>query len=395
MGIFKCSFFNLLRSPGRTAVVVFILAISLGLGLTMFEVHDVTASQLRAISEKIGTDIFVSPVGYARASSGSVILGHEDITKIKDLAHVVSVQSSLEVAYSGNTEINTASPTYPDSGPVEVHPVQALSLVGLDPAIANPILRLRGGDATMTIVEGTYFDSPNTDANVMVVGQALAEKNNLQIGSTVDVMGTPVQVIGIYTTGQTDNWMIMPIAIVQRLYSLPGANGVAVVADNVNNVDSVAREIETTFDHNVDVFTATSDYSRIDPDIIGASNASRTGMLITFIVGAAVIMLAVFLVMRQRVLEIGIMKAIGASNWRIGLGFGLETLFICLASAAVGIVFSLIFDKKGLVGYQVTDLSAWMFPVAIGVAVALGLIASTIPVWYISRVRPAEVLRNE
>ena len=38
----------------------------------------------------------------------------------------------------------------------------------------------------------------------------------------------------------------------------------------------------------------------------------------------------VVVVMRQRVREIGILKAIGASNPRIGLGFGIKTLLMCL-----------------------------------------------------------------
>ena len=395
MSLVKRSLLNLVRSPARTLIVVAMLAISLGLGLSMFEVHSITSNQLGAISGKIGTDIFVSPAGFAGPSSGNVILDQADISKLKDLAHVISVQSSLEVAYSGNTAIKIASPTYPATGRVEAHPVQALSLMGLDPAVANPILRLRGGDVKLTIVEGTYFTAENTDANVMVVGQALAEKNNFQVGSTVDVMGTPVQVIGIYTTGQTDNMMIMPIATVQRLYNLPGANDVTVVADDVSNVDTVVREIETIFPDKPDVFTATSEYNRINPNIIGASNASRTGMIVTFIVAAAVILLAVFLVMRQRVREIGILKAIGASNWRIGLGFGIETLMVCLLSAAVGIFLAFVFVNKITNAVSDARISPETFLVAVGAAVALALLASVIPVWYIGRVRPAEVLRNE
>lgn len=395
MSLIKRSLLNLVRSPARTLVVAAMLAISLGLGLSMFEVHTITSNQLGAISGKIGTDIFVNPVGFAGPAGGSAILDQADISKVKDLAHVISVQSSLQVAYSGNTAIEIASPSYPATGRVEAHPVQALSLIGLDPTTADPILRLRGGDAKLTIVEGTYFTAENTDADVMVVGQALAEKNNLRVGSTVDVMGTPAQVIGIYTTGQTDNMMIMPIGTVQRLYNLTGANGLTVVANDISNVDTVVREIETLFPDKPDVLTATSAYNLINPNIIAASNASRTGMVVTFGVAAAVILLAVFLVVRQRVREIGILKAIGASNWRIALGFGIETFVVCLLSAAIGIFLAFIFVNKITNAVSDARISPETFLVAVGIAVVLALLASVIPVWYIGRVRPAEVLRNE
>ena len=395
MSPLKRSLLNLVRSPARTLIVVAMLAISLGLGLSMFEVHSITSNQLGAISGKIGTDIFVTPVGFADPSSGNVTLDQAEASKLKNLAHVISVQSSLKVAYSGNTAIKIASPTYADTGRVQARPVQDLTLMGLEPAVANPILRLRGGDVEMTIVEGTYFTAENTNPDVMVVGQALAEQNNFQLGSTVDVMGTPVQVIGIYATGQTDNMMIMPISTVQRLYNLEGANGVTVVADKVSNVDTVVREIETIFTNKPDVLTATSEYNRINPNIIGASNASRTGMIVTFIVAAAVILLAVFLVMRQRAREIGILKAIGATNWRIALGFGIETFMMCLLSAAVGIFLALVFVNKITNAVADARLSPGTFLVAAGVAAALALLASVIPVWYIGRVKPAQVLRNE
>jgi putative ABC transport system permease protein len=396
LNIIKRSLINLVRSPGRTAVVTVLLAISLGLGLTMFEVYDVASNQLRAISGEIGTDIFVSVAGYEGPTGGNLILAQADIAKLKDLAHVISAQPSLEVAYSGNTSIKTASPVYPETGRVKVQPVQSLSLMGLDPAIANPILRLRGGNVKMATVAGTYFTVENIDANVMVIGQALAEANSFQVGSTIDVKGTPVKVIGIYSTGQTDNRMIMPITTVQRLYNLQGANGVAVVADDVNNVDDVVHEISAALGaNNADIFTATSDYFRINPDIINASNASQMGMIVTFIVAAAVILLAVFLVVRQRVREIGVLKAIGASNWRIGLVFGLETLIVSLVAAFAGVGLTFIFARKITPGDIAAIISPETFLVATVVAVTLALVASVIPVWYIGRVKPAEVLRNE
>ena len=396
MDTLKRSFFNLLRSPGRTAVVVVILAVCLGLGLSMFAANNSAASQLGAVSGKIGTGIIVAPAGYEGLPSGDVILPQAAIAKLSELAHVVSVQPSLSVRYAGSALLKAASPVHNLNGPAEkATPVQDISVMGLDPSIANPLLMGPNGYMKITMVDGTYFTADNTNSDVMVVGQALAEANNLEIGSTIDFHGVPVKVIGIYNTGVIDNRMIMPIATVQRIYELPGANTIMLVADNVNNVNTIVQEIRTVFDSNTaDVLTATSVYDNIHSDLVNAIRASKAGMLATSIVAAIVILLAVFLVMRQRVREIGILKAIGASNRRIGLGFGIETLLMCLASAVLGMGLAIIFVKKGLVGID-TNISPDIFLVAIGVMVALALISSIIPVWYIARVSPAEVLRNE
>lgn len=396
MDTFKHSFFNLLRSPGRTVVIVVILAVCLGLGLSMFAANHSAASQLGAVSGKIGTGIIVTPAGYGGLPSGDVILPQAAIGKLNNLRHVVSVQPALFVRYTGSALLKAASPVYHPNGPAERgSPVQDLSVMGLDPAIANPLVIGPNGYMKITMVAGAYFTAEDTNADVMVVGQALAEANHLTIGSIIDFHGVRMKVIGIYNTGVIDNRIIMPIATVQRLYQLPGANTVILVADNVNNVDTIVREIRMIFDSNTaDVLTATSVYDNIHADLVNAIRASKAGMTVTFIVAAAVILLAMFLVLRQRVREIGILKAIGASNRHIGLGFGIETLLMCLASAVLGAGLAILFVKKGLAGSD-TSISPDIFLIAIGVMVALALFSSIVPIWYIARVSPAEVLRNE
>ncbi|MGE5223835.1 MAG: ABC transporter permease [Omnitrophica WOR_2 bacterium] len=396
MDIFKRSFLNLLRSPGRTVVVVVMLAVCLGLGLSMFAANQSAASQLGAVSGKIGTGIIVTPAGYQGLPSGDVILPQAAIARLNGLVHVVSVQPSLFVRYAGSVLLKAASPVHHSNGPVERgSPVQDLSVMGLDPSLENPLVIGPNGYMKIVMVDGTYFTAEDTNANVMLVGQALAETNRLAIGSTIDFHDIPVQVIGIYNTGVIDNRIIMPLATVQRLYELPGVNTVVMVADDVNNVDTIVREIRIIFDSNTaDVLTATSVYDNIHSDLVNAIRASEAGMTVTFIVAAAVILLAMFLVMRQRVREIGILKAIGASNRRIGSGFGIETLLMCLASAVLGTGLAVIFAKKGLVGMD-TIISPNIFLIAIGVMIALALFSSIVPIWYIARVSPAEVLRNE
>jgi putative ABC transport system permease protein len=264
----------------------------------------------------------------------------------------------------------------------------------------------------------------------MVIGQSLAEGNSLLLGSNVDIEGTQVQVIGIFSSGQFfgDNTIIMPISTVQRLYNLDGVTSVTVQADDVSNVDTVVTEIRTVFDENTaDVVTATDLYARIGSSITNAATSSQTGMVVSFIVAAAVILLAVLLVVRQRVREIGILKAIGASNWRIGMHFGLETLILSVAAAIVGTGFTFVFAQRvadlftssgssttnpfgggpgggfgggmgvisGNIGGIHVAISPEIFVIALGVALVLALVASIVPVWYIARVRPAEVLRNE
>jgi putative ABC transport system permease protein len=278
------------------------------------------------------------------------------------------------------------------------------------------------------MVSGSYFSSDQSNANVMVIGQSLADANNLQVGSQVDIEDASIKVIGIYSSGQFfgDNMILMPIATVQRLYNLSGVTTATVSADDVSNVDAVVTEIRTIFDTNTaDVVTAADMYNRIAGSVTNVASSSQTGMVVSFIVAGAVIVLSVFLLMRQRVREIGILKAIGASNGLISLQLALETLLVSLVAAVFGTGLTFVFAQRvanlftanpiaagqggrfgggfGGGGRMITSsfggmhiaFSPDIFLIAILFGLVLAIIASVVPVLYIARVKPAEVLRNE
>jgi len=165
-------------------------------------------------------------------------------------------------------------------------------------------------------------------------------------------------------------------------------------------------------------------YERINKPLANASSTSQIGMVAAFIVAAVVILFSVTLMVRQRVKDIGILKAIGASNWHIGLTFSIETLAMSLVAAVIGALITfplaqsvadmLVTDSsavsgggtfsgaRGMFGGGVTSVagldvavSPEVFLYALAIAVVLAIAASVIPSWYIARVKPAEVLRYE
>jgi putative ABC transport system permease protein len=308
----------------------------------------------------------------------------------------------------------------------------AITVMGVSPTGAAPTLT---GGGTMTMESGVYFTADDANADVAVVGQTLATANNLSVGSEITIGTDQVQVIGIYTSGQQfgDNMLLMPIKAVQRLYSIDGATTVTVTADSAKDVNIVATELRGIWDSTVaDVVTAQQEFANISGSITSANSTSQTGMLISFVVAAVVVLASVVLVIRQRIREIGIMKAIGASNGQIGFQFGLETTVITVAATVFGIILSLLFGQQianlftgtgstptvtgaggfagrgtavfgggggrifaGSIGGIHVAVSPEVILIAFGTAIILAIIASVIPVWYIARVRPAEVLRNE
>jgi putative ABC transport system permease protein len=428
-----------------------ILAVSLGLALIMFEVHAASASQLSKISGNVGNDITVRPAGSSGFGGGggggdSAPLPQAQVDQLSSLPHIKVVQETVSTSYTGTELVSGISFTssgsfFGNATPVEV-PNSAVSgtprfgaitVMGVSPTGAAPALT---GGGTMTMESGSYFTADDVNADVAIVGQTLATANNLSVGSEITIGTDQVQVIGIYTTGEQfgDNMIVMPIESVQRLYSINGATTVTVTADSAGDVNIVATELRGIWDSTVaDVVTAQQEFSAISGSITSANSSSQTGMVISFIVAAVVVLASVILVIRQRIREIGIMKAIGASNGQIGFQFGLETTVITVVATVFGILLSLLFGQQianlftssggstrtvtgagglarggtavfgggggrifaGSIGGIHVAVSPEVVIIAFASAIILAIAASVIPVWYIARVRPAEVLRNE
>ena len=437
------SLLDIVRSPGRSVVVMIILAVSLGLALIMFEVHVATTNQLNSISGIVGNDITISPAGYSGIGGSGNPLPQAQVNQLSNLPHIKSVQESVNTTYTGDQLVSAITPP---AGAISEQNQNGVTTIG----VGTPPIIVTGvessdtspsltGGGTLTMVTGRYFTAADADTDVVLVGQTLATKNNLSVGSEITIGTDLVEVIGIFTTGQQfgDNTLIFPIETAQRLYSIDGVTSITVSVDKVKNVNTVATEIRAIWDTSTaDIVTAQQEYSQINGSVTNANSSSQTGMLISFVVAAVVVLASVVLVVRQRVKEIGIMKAIGASNWQIGFQFSLETVAISVMAAILGVFISILLGQQvanlllskpntsilpvtgvgvpiggsgpviinggginNIVGGTIGGIHVAISPVvvliAFGTAVILAIIASTIPVWYIARVRPADVLRNE
>jgi putative ABC transport system permease protein len=141
--------------------------------------------------------------------------------------------------------------------------------------------------------------------------------------------------------------------------------------------------------------------------------------------GAAIVILFLVMVMivRERKREIGILKAIGASNSRIMAQFTTEAVTFTLLGSVVGLVAGVIAASpvtsslvsnsgvssdtgaRGLFGApnpflsHLTDINAqvgWgVILEGLAAAVVVAVLASAAAAWMIGRIRPAEVLRSE
>jgi len=427
---------NVYRSPLRSALMVGVLAVSIALSLIMLTVNGAFGNRLDQIRADVGTDVVIRPAGSFGFQGGGEPLQDSDLAKVEPLPHVVGVDRTVLARYTGDTLLSAIEPgTLGErfSGGSGEPPPGAtgqpanfsipITVTGTDSAGAIPVLG--GGEAR--VVSGRALAEGDSDSDVAVVGQALADKNGLAVGSSID-LGAPVEVVGIFSSGQQfgDNAIFMPLETVRRLFDLPGeVSSATVQVDSVDNVAGVAEAIKSTLGSDkVDVVTSTDTFQRISGSLLDAQDSSRIGMIAGFAASAAVILFSIVLVVRQRLREIGVLKAIGAANRQVAAQFGLETLAVSVTAAIIAALitfpaaqrvanalvsepagpergprgFAIVVGPNaagGLLGNVDVAVSPQVFLYALALAVGLAILASVVPAWYAARVKPAEVLRRE
>jgi putative ABC transport system permease protein len=130
-----------------------------------------------------------------------------------------------------------------------------------------------------------------------------------------------------------------------------------------------------------------------------ANAVTWIGMLVSFVtllvsgIGIMNIMLAT---VTSRIREIGIRKAIGATNREIRLQFLAEAIVISVTGGIVGIVtgLALPYSVRFLTDYRI-PINGWSVIIALVVSSMVGIIFGTVPATRASQLDPVESLRYE
>ena len=225
---------------------------------------------------------------------------------------------------------------------------------------------------------------------------------------TVYIDNRPYQVIGILNQVGTVASGISPddaifIPYETGLKYLAGNNvspTLTVIAEDVSNVETVITNIETVLAESYPnaEFTITDAGSRMEA--ASASNDTLTMLLvcmavIVFIVGGLGIMNVLFVSVKERTNEIGILKAIGCSKKDILVEFLLEASCTSLVGAILGVMLALgLTPALEYFGITVSlSVSGGVLSLVFGVLT--GTIFGFYPAYQASSLIPVEALNHE
>lgn len=329
-------FINPFRNKARAAMVVVLLSLVTGFLALMIQAAMASRQQIASMEGRVrnlielreagafGTGGFGGdkPIGEEHFSTDTL----EAASRIPNARHLARVD---EYVYKPEVDPSKKNAYAMIIG---LHPGAALRAIGeVDYENAR-------------IVAGRNLQASDDNADVAIVGQLYAAQrlrltnpSDLQHAERqVTLNGRQMKVIGIYTTANDfgDNHVFIPIKTFRQTFN-PGKklSKIFVTVDSVANVEAVVADLKAI--QEADVVTAPEAVSTARTTLGTLAVASAYAAILLFAIGAVLTVFVMILSTRERVREIGTLKAIGASNREVVLQF-LSEAFAMSALGAAG-----------------------------------------------------------
>jgi putative ABC transport system permease protein len=256
------------------------------------------------------------------------------------------------------------------------------------------------------IDRGRYFtrSDQNSSARVAVLGPLVVEElfgTRNPIDREIKIGGESYTVIGTFEEkGQAyDNSILVPYTSAMNTFDIENFSSLVVKVKNANDVDLAAREIEVALLRDL----GKDDFTVISQKEILSSITSVLGILttaigaiagISLVVGGIGIMNIMLVSVTERIREIGLRKAVGASPIDIATQFLIESVLLSVGGGVIGILLgfggSLIARN-----FFRAEVPLWAVLVAFGFSVFVGVVFGTYPAIQAARKDPIEALRYE
>lgn len=382
MSVLARSVGNAFRNKVRTAAVVAVLAVAIGLALAMLVANQAVGAKVQELNASVGTVLTVNPAGGQGFEGGGEPLTTDQATTAAGVANVSSVVGTSSLRLRNATEaaaqaaagtqagpggqggqggqggpggqaaatLTTSLTAAVDAGTLGNRNQQQNGTTGSTGTTTQPVRSLPitatgiGAEVdttgkALTITQGTGLGDYTAASTSALLGTTLAEKNSLSVGSTFTINDQAYTVAGLFDAGTAfgNNAVYVTLPTAQTLAGTPTElSSMIVTVNSMDNVDSTKTALQSALGSDKADVTQGQNLQTAVSSLGSVKNISFIAFIAALGTAGLIILLIMVMLVRERRREIGVLKAIGAPNRTIGLQFVLEALVLAALGSAVG-----------------------------------------------------------
>ena len=206
----------------------------------------------------------------------------------------------------------------------------------------------------LTLGQIPKFDEFANSIEVLI-SENISRKMNLNIGDDILMyfIQNPTRVrrfkvSGVYKTDLTEFDEIMIIGDLKQIQKLNDwtkdkVGGYEVLVNNIENLDSYVKEIDETIDYNLKAISIKEKYPQIFDWLKLQDFNVLIILILMLIVGGINMITSLLIIILEKTRLIGVLKAIGATNWNIRNIFIYNSLYIISYGVILGNILALLF----------------------------------------------------
>jgi len=268
----------------------------------------------------------------------------------------------------------------------------------------------------LDVLAGRFFDNRDERERdkVAVITQILANtlygSQSAAIGQQIKLSGLPFTVIGTFrervnTFGQSEiseDTILIPYTVARFFTNSNNVTQLFFAGADSSEVPRTTHDIEEVLRsrHRPESVYKVSNLTQLLAVASTTANTLSTVLLLisvlTLLVSGVGIMNIMLATVNARIREIGVRKAVGATNAEIRAQFLTEAILISFCGGIVGIFLGLAlpFSVRFITDYRV-PISGWSVVIAMAVSTLVGVLFGTAPAARAAHLDPVESLRYE
>ena len=389
---------SLVRAPGRTFLML--LAMSIGVSAVVILTGRGEGARRYITGEfaSLGTNLVIVLPGRSETTGGAPAIMAGETPRDLTIEDYLALTRNSLVKQAAPIMVGAAGAAY---GRLE----REITVVGT----TSEYIKIRH----MLVDRGKFLPpgDPSRAVNVCVIGEKIRQElfgNEPALGEWLRLGDRRFRVIGILgSSGRSlgvdlQELVIIPVASAQALFNSPGLFRILVEARSRDSVPRLQEQIRKTVarrhqgEEDITVVTQDAVLATFD-NILRALTFTVGGIgAISLGVAGILIMNIMLVAVSQRIREIGLLKAVGASKGQVTLIFLSEAVLLAFLGGLLGLLLGYLGSQAIHGAYPDLDSRApvWAVVAALGVSSLTGLVFGIMPARRAAAMEPVEALRG-